>query len=473
MKNSLKNRLLAGIVTATILLLATFSLTIYLSIRAALISQFDASLASVARVLAGSVEIDGNEIELEFELDKMSEFRDAARPAFYQLWAADGSVAARSELLGSNDLPLLKSETGVVVYGQFRTGDNIPLRVAGLVFAPRPADGEEGRGASAARTMLSLTVGRDCRGLLGQLRFLRRLLVAACGAVTILSVAIAAAVVRRGLGPLNAIAREIAAINQENLGARIGAAAPAEILPVKDRLNDLLAGLEDVFNRERRFTADVAHELRTPLAGLRSTMEVALSRRRDEDEYKAALVDSLAIVVGMNEMVNSLLMLARLDAGRVRLGAEQVRPAEVINSLWSALAEKATERGITFENQIPEDVTCRSDAEHLAIVLRNLLENAAEYTNQAGRIEVAARQAGDFVELVLSNTGCELSAEEASQVFDSFWRADQSRSEAVAHCGVGLALVKRITAALNAEITATVTQEKTFRITLRLPRAAE
>ena len=476
MNRSLRKRLLIRIVAATILLLTIFSLAVYLVISNALTNQFDASLASVARILAASVELDGDKIELEFEVQKMPEFRSAKNATYYQLWNPDGTVVARSPLLDANDLPRLEGAVDELVFAESRTLDNPPLRAVGLKFTPRLADGEEHEeqgehhDSLLADQTLTLVVARDLTGLLDQLTFLRWLLISAAVTVTILSLVIAAVVVREGLAPLDAIAAEIGAIDQRNLAARIAVArAPCEIVPIKDTLNDLLARIEEAFKRERRFTADVAHELRTPLAGLRSTIEVALARQRNAAEYKTALSICIAIVGNLSTMVNNLLMLARLDACQITLGVRRIRLAEMVAACWSPFAEKAAHRQIAFTNDIPLDLTCQSDAEHLAIVFRNLLENAAEYTNPAGQIRITARRTGVSAEITFSNTGCQLSDEQVEKVFDSFWRADQSRSDAAIHSGLGLALVKRIITALNGTVTAKIDQPDTFKIILTLP----
>jgi len=471
MTTSLRNRLLVGIIAGAVISLTIFSLTVYVAIRTAMTNQFDSSLASVTRILAASVELDGDEIELEFEVRQMPEFQNSARPTYYQLWGPNDLVAARSPLPGAGDLERLEGPLDELVFGKSRTPDNLPMRTVSLKFKPRTADGEDERhGHTLSTQTLTLAVARDMSDLLGQLRFLRWLLITAAITVTLLSVLIAALVVREGLAPLNAIAAQISAIDQENLTTRIDAAsAPAEVLPIKDRLNDLLSRLEDAFKRERRFTADVAHELRTPLAGIRSTIEVTLTRTRNRAEHEKVLSDCLDIVENMQTMVNNLLMLARLDAKQVKFGAEQVHLAELVDSAWRPINDKALQRRITFENRVPPDMTCQSDREHLSIILRNLLENAAEYTNEAGRIRINARRTDDSVEVTLSNTGCELTDDQVVQVFDSFWRADSSRSEAAVHSGLGLALVKRMATALQGAITAQTAPPDIFKIRLILP----
>jgi len=163
------------------------------------------------------------------------------------------------------------------------------------------------------RQAITLVVARSVEDLYLQLRTVRELLIIASVGTIVLSFVVASLVVRKGLGPLKFLAADIAAISEDDLTARIGPEPMStEMVPVKDRLNDLLSRLEESFTRERRFTANVAHELRTPLAGMRSTLEVTLMRIRDIDEYQLSFSDCLAIAKNMQAMMDNLLALARL-----------------------------------------------------------------------------------------------------------------------------------------------------------------
>jgi signal transduction histidine kinase len=277
-------------------------------------------------------------------------------------------------------------------------------------------------------------------------------------------------VVGRGLRPLHSIAAEIAAIKVYNLTTQIGAeGVPAEVLPIRDRLNELLSRLQESFQRERQFNADVAHELRTPLAGIRSTIEVTLARHREATEYRAALGDCLEITQGMQSLVNCLLTLARLEARQIRFQTESVRLAELVDSCWRPFANRAQERAILFENRIPVETTCPSDPEHLSMVFSNLLDNAVEYADNGGRIWITAGRTKDAVQIAVSNTGCRLSPEQVSRVFDFFWRGDASRPETGAHCGLGLTLVQRIVTALGGNVAAERQDGGIFTLQLTLP----
>lgn len=470
MMRSLRTHLLAGIIGGMILLLIVFSLLIYVVIRSTLVKQFDTSLASVAQILAAAVEIDPNGIEIEIGVQQMSEFNNPDHPMNYQIWKLDGEVVSRSSLLGTGDLPCFHGSLDKPVFKVFPGPEDHPYRAAGTTFLPRIETDEPNDAVETAEQPLILVVTRDAHGLYGQLSFLKWLLFGAASLNAGLALIIGTYVVRRGLRPLNTIATEIAAIREDNLATRITAQrVPTEIVPIKSRLNELLSRLEASFDRERQFNADVAHELRTPLAGIRSTIEVALTRNRDATEYQAALSNCLEITKGMESVVNNLLMLARLETQQISIKTEPVQLSELIDYCWRCFSKKADERKMAFENQIPSELICHTDPEHLSMVFSNLLDNAVEHADQGGQIRTTARRIGESVEIAVSNTGCQLTAEQVSKVSDCFWRGDSSRSDAGVHCGLGLALVQRIVKALGGTFSVQLEQGDIFMTKVTLP----
>jgi signal transduction histidine kinase len=223
-----------------------------------------------------------------------------------------------------------------------------------------------------------------------------------------------------------------------------------------------------VFLRERSFTADVAHELRTPLAGVRSTIEVTLSSDRRPGEYREALDDCLQIAVRMQWMVENLLMLARLDAGQMTFRRQTIPLFELADTCWRLFSERAGARGVVFENRIPGELSCVCDSDGLTSALTNLFQNAVDYTQPGGRVWVEGRRTGDRIQVSISNTGCRLTPEECSQVFERFWRADPSRRDTGKHAGLGLALVRRILSSLGGEVTAEVDAADVFTVRITL-----
>jgi two-component system, OmpR family, heavy metal sensor histidine kinase CusS len=477
---SLRSRLLLGMIAGMTVLLVLFSVVLYYVIRDALEEQFNRSLAASARLLAAGVELniseedeedqghqdEKNGVDMEFDIQMMPEFQRKKRPSYFQIWRQDGSVVVRSPSLKQNDLAKFKGPKFKPVFRSMRLRGDRPGRAVSLKFMPRIDDEDRDTiSSSADEYMLTLVVARNASEMESNLRFLFRLLVTASLGIIILSCLFAAGIVRQGLKPLHALSSNISAIREDDLSKRIETTnLPTEILPIQERLNDLLARLEASFNRERRFTADVAHELRTPLAGIRTTLEVSLLRTRSESEYQSSLADTLAIAKSMETTVENLLALARLEDQQVTFRREPIRLAELVDACWKPFVEKAHKRNVTFDNQVSLEFTCICDPDYLSMVIANLLDNAVEYVDESGQIRLSGSQTAEQVEITVSNTGCTLTPEEVSQVFERFWQGDASRSQTGRHCGLGLALVEKIAQALGGDAVAEVVDEHTFQI---------
>jgi signal transduction histidine kinase len=141
----------------------------------------------------------------------------------------------------------------------------------------------------------------------------------------------------------------------------------------------------------------------------------------------------------------------------------------MIDDYWRNIAETASAKELIFENSVQNNLTCQSDKDHLGMIITNLLDNAVEYTNQAGQIRVKAKQFEDFIMLSISNTGCSLTQQQVEHIFESFWRKDESRTNTGRHCGVGLAVVRKISDVLGVEVKAELEDDGIFTIHLSLP----
>ena len=488
MLRSLRSRLLAGMMLASALLLAAFGSVVYTMTRRSMRTEFDGALEATARALIAAIEIDGGTVEMDLDPDKMPEFRRTHHGrAYFQYYADDGTSLIRSDSLGDGDLALSGGAMDEAVFGARMLPDGLGGRAVTITFDPRagrkgvaptaPARPETPRKlgkyeAHARDGPMTLVVARDTVAMDAALARLLWVLLGAGAATIALALLAIGAVVRHGLRPVNVLAARIGAIREDNPAERIASGPmPTELEPVRDRLNDLLARLAGAFRREQSFAANVAHELRTPLAGVRSTIEVAMSRKRTAGEYGEALSDCLKIAERMGAMVECLLILSRLETQQMTLSRERIGLATLIESCRQGISEKARARSLSCENTVGDELACTSDREYLAVVFANLLDNAVEYADEGGRIEISGRQAGHLVEVAVANTGCDLTGEQVSHVFDRFWRADKARSEAGVHCGLGLSLVHRAVEALGGAATATVDADGTFRVTVSLPTA--
>jgi two-component system sensor histidine kinase QseC len=275
------------------------------------------------------------------------------------------------------------------------------------------------------------------------------------------------------MSPLEKLARQIGRFSEDDLAARIDLdAPPLEIQPVVDRLNDLLRRLEDAFRRERAFSANVAHELRNPLAGLRLKMDVATSRTRQPPEYERAIDDCRRITAQMQTMVENLLALARIEAGQVQVRRESLLLDRLVRELWEPLEAEAAGRLLNVLWSREEEVPIVSDPSLLRVVLRNVLENAVAYADQGGTVRIEARSVDHQARLSVSNSGSRLSQDQAESVFQQFWRGDEARSQAGAHCGLGLSLVRKIAGVLGGTAVARCNKDGDFELVLSIPARA-
>jgi two-component system, OmpR family, heavy metal sensor histidine kinase CusS len=466
---SLNTRLLAWVAGSLTLLLTMFGVSVYEAVRHTLVEEFDVSLVTSAQALRAMVAGGKDNREMDVEAGSPGEGRRRRSILYFQVWREDGTVFRRSATLGQSDLMPMPDGSTKMVRGHVVLPDGHNGRVVILRFADR---GESSTGHTGTR--LVMAVARDAGSIDEELRELRWALFTGGTLTMLMALVVSGVIVRRSLHPLRTLATRIATIREGDLHARIAdGQGIREMLPVVDRLNDLLERLEAAFSRERAFTADVAHELRTPLAGVRSTIEVALHKERTGPEYREALTDCLSILRQMQAMVDNLLLLAGLDAGRTDFQWEKVEMAELIDSCWRTFASEALERRLTFENRVPAPLACVSDRSNLGMAIANLLANAVEYTAADGQVWATGRETSDAIEVCISNTGCRLTGEQVVHVFDRFWRGETSRSDTGVHAGLGLALVRRILTSLGGDASASLETNGVFTVCLRLPRGEQ
>jgi len=470
---SLTSRVLLGTTAAVAAVLLLSGYALYALVERSLVGEVDRDLVAKARLLASTVAQEGWDLHPEFQELDMGEFAAAERGGFFQLWLATGETLEeslyRSPSLGEADLEVPAAETSPTA----KWIDLPPLgpqargRAVALRFQPQ----QELEDSGVAPADLVLALARDARALDQALATLKGLL-ALVGLVALaVAGAVLVAVVRRSLRPLGAVSQRIATIKEDDLETRLETAAvPNELLPVIERINGLLARLEAAFARERGFSNDVAHELRTPLAGLRTILDVAAARPRSEQECAAALRESAAIVEQLQAMVERLLQLARLDGGRSPVVSERYDLADVALEVWESFAAHAVARGLSVELRLGEGIEMSSDRELVGLILRNLYENAVTYADSGGQVRISAHRVdGSGTSLEVSNSGSRLGQGEADAATQRFWRGDAARTDAALHCGLGLTLVEKATRALagRLELRSEVGGEFVARVTLQ------
>ena len=235
------------------------------------------------------------------------------------------------------------------------------------------------------------------------------------------------------------------------------------------QLNELFVRLGDAFERERAFSAEVAHELRTPLAGLRSILDVALGRPRQIMEYQEALSESRSIAVQLQSLVENLLSLARLESGAERLEFSSIDVEQLLKTVWCAFAGEAGRRHLQVQWAAETKLFVIAEQAHLSLLIRNLFSNAVDYANEGGLIQIKAEQRGDVIAISIANSGSKVPLEQADRVFQRFWRGDEARSDTGVHFGLGLSLAKKITGAMRGSIRVNTELGGEFKVMALLP----
>jgi two-component system sensor histidine kinase QseC len=278
--------------------------------------------------------------------------------------------------------------------------------------------------------------------------------------------------VRRTLRPLDRVAAEASGIDAEHLSHRFDVGhLPEELRPVCARLNESLARLEEAFARERRFTSAVAHELRTPLAELRSATEVALRWREDADLSRRGLETGLDVAVQMERLVTSLLNITRHEAGRLAIEAEALNVASSVQETWRPFAERAQERDLRVRFDVPSDTTVSTDRTLLQGILVNLASNAAEHTPKGGEIAWRAETDEAGVVITVTNTATDLRPEDIPHLTEPFWRRDAARTNGQ-HSGLGLTLAASFAEALDGSLDFTLLDPPALQAKMTLPGTA-
>lgn len=454
---SIRRSLTLWLIPGLLAILAAGGAGLFFTVRSILTSDFDASLRIKAQALATLIKSEDGQIEVEFLNDRMTAFDRGMEPEFFEIRSEDGAVLGRSGNLGSLDLQARPGSFDAPDFRNVNLPDGRPGRAAGIRFRPVSEVEEEGRPvveAAAAGGEVTLVVARDRTDLDKTLAAIG----VGIGGIGLGMIAASAfmvgTAVRRGLRPLDHLSDRVASIEASSLSERFPAdAMPAELKPVCGRLNDLLARLEQSFQRERRFSANVAHELRTPIAELRSMAEVALKYPEDEAADARTIREALAIAIQMQTLVETLLRVGRCQSGRECVRRESVPLSKLVEEVWRPLETPARNKGLVVSNELPSDTVIDTDPGLFRTIVQNLLSNAVEYAPAGGRVGIGWIRTNGGFEVKVDNTCESLTPDDLSHLTEPFWRKDAARTNS-SHAGLGLTLASECARLLSMELSA-------------------
>jgi heavy metal sensor kinase len=369
--------------------------------------------------------------------------------AYFGVWRADGSAIKTSGLPDGVAGPPEPPATGcrVIARGLWREA---------VLSGPR-----------GTRILVGASVACD----LAELDAYAWQLAAIGGAVLAVGLAGGWLIARRIVRPIAVIARTASAISATSLGERIDPArVDSELAELARVLNATFDRLQGEFDRQTRFTADASHELRTPLTLLRTHAELALARPRSPEEYREALEACLRAARRMTSLVESLLTLARADAGRLDLHCRPVDLARTTRECVELLQPLAAGRDVAITAELAP-VAVVGDADRLAQVVTNLLGNAVQYNCPGGKVAVRLAAEDGTALLEVTDTGCDIPEEDRPHLFERFYRVDKARTRAAGGNGLGLAICKSIVEAHGGAIDFATEAGRGTTFRVRLPAA--
>ncbi len=446
--------------------LAVFGVSLYGLVRYQLVRHHDAALteaaAAVARVLSEQEDCEHLTDSQRAELDGIGHL-----VLFHEV-EGEGRVFYRSPDSAAVEIPLdSRAATAPAGAGSFDTLSGKPelLRMYSVPYRSR----------AGRRGLIHVVHGLgDVPAPLASLRL--ALLLMAPLAV-LLSAAGGYWLAGRALAPVDDVTRLAREIGASSLGRRLPPPkAQDEIGRLVDTLNQMIARLESSFEAMKRFTADASHELRGPLATMRSAIDVALSRPREHSEYRDALASVGEDVDRLRDIAEELLVLARADAGRIAIERHPVRLDVVTTEVVESFEALAAERGVSLCARCVEAVTVAGDERWLRQLVFNLLDNAVKFSApaKAGErpsvsIEVAEDDGAGL--LRVADTGPGIPEQALLRIFERFYRADDARSYQGEGVGLGLSIAAWVVEAHGGRIWAANRPDGGSLFTVSLPVA--
>ena len=280
----------------------------------------------------------------------------------------------------------------------------------------------------------------------------------------------------RSLAPLRAMRERATAVTAHKLDQRLPVdAVPPELAELAKSFNEMLERLEDAFRRLSDFSSDIAHELRTPVSNLMTETQVALSRVRDADSYRATLESNAEEYERLARMISDMLLLAKAEYGQmadwIAQHGEMVHLAQEVHDLFEFYEALAEEKGV----HLAVSGTCDVWGDRLMLrrAISNLLSNALRYTPAEGTVKVSLTESDGQCHLAVENPGPTIPEQHLARLFERFYRADPSRQQATGEgTGLGLAITQAIVRAHQGEVSVSSKIERTC-FAIHLPQAAE
>ncbi len=468
---TLTARLNLFFLSALALVLIGFSVALYLLARQHLHRQADERLDSALDIMTSAVEVTPEGVEWEPSDRKLTFASGTGSDSI--VWSVvdqDGHAVDRA---GSANVDELADAVAQHLIETERVGKRFDwqgtrwqfrqywIESPNPVVSPQP-EGEKERKYAA----LGITVGISLEPIKETLRELAAVLVGLSAAIWLLAMIAGRFVCRRALRPVTQMAKAAHDMDVAALERRV------PFIPNGDELEDLakafnglLERVQEAFERQRQFTGDASHQLRTPLAALRVQVEVTLRRERTAEEYKQVLSAVIQQADRLHRIVEALLFLARADAEAQLPNRERLELSVWLPNHLQAWSDHPRARDIITR------IGSASVNVHAVLfgeLLNILLDNAFKYSSAGSPVTIGVNHSGSMVELSIEDAGCGIDEKEIPQLFDPFYRSPSARLRGIEGFGLGLSVAKRIADTFDGTLSVTSQLGKGSRFSLKL-----
>ena len=428
-RRSLRLSLILWFTSIFALILALSDYVTYRVLRQVLVAGLDTSLVS----MAAERSLDTDVITLE---PRLGSYHTQFTPRFVQLVDERGQVLGQYGLAGASGAAISQTQLAVVISGGVVNADGFVEGQTSRIAAVR---GERGGYpvavvVGAAANALNNTTSRIALILL-------IIDVVAVGA----SVAGGSLIIGKALRPVDHITQRARQIGGGDLRRRLEYMdSSAEMVHLTSVLNEMFEKLQRLFDSQKQFVQDAAHEIRSPLAALRCRLEVVLRQRREADEYRRVIEGALEDATRLTSLAEDLFLLARADSDNFTMDFREVLLSEVATAVHSQLLPVAESNQLKFALVIESDCLVYADRYRLQQALRNIAENSLKYTSPGGFVGIEVDREGVDARVAISDTGVGIPADEQQKIFSRFYRVDRARSRSDGGTGLGLAICDQI-----------------------------
>ena len=448
-KTSIQRRLIAAVVISQLVLAVGLAFVAVYFTRRQLRVAFDSQLRGRAMTIAALVRYsEETHPRLIFEEDMVPPPLEKQHPDLYEVTGSDGHLIARSPEWP--DVRLSPQKNRLHANFDFDGVNYRAVFVNKLPVLDREPDVPPG---DVLNVIYAAPTDENTRAVV----FAGIGIAIGTAALLLITVMLAVWGLRRGLRPLSDLAHSASGISTSNweLNPTEAAQETKELTPLTQAMTTMLDGLHRSFDQQRQFLANAAHELKTPVAILKSTLQSLLQRPRQADEYRVGLEEALEDMARLETLLHSMLRLARAEqwaAGSNGRNLEVIDVAATCQSAIDRLSPIARERNVAIDLTTNGAMPIRADAEDLELVWANLVENALRFSPTGDRVQVKLHANGTRGVVEVADNGPGMSQEELAHIFERFHRGDSSRARTTGGYGLGLAISKALVEAYGGSI---------------------